>query len=194
MKILSVQQFRELASQGRCGNTPRIWLSLDDYLQDRDRAAWVFITSQRWDSFRIYHASYQTVRLLKREAESNAGLVTHPTRGLTAWYADLFTLEVPDPARQASYFAFQGEWWPAERTLTYSISPNPWGQEKRSGRAKTLTGLMALLTIKHYLGELYHRIEELADACPSAIIEMTCFGWPLGICGEHLLIWEVRDY
>ncbi len=194
MRITSVEQFRELALRGECGNTPRMWSSLDAYLSDPYYSDTLFVTSLRWDNFRVYHATAKPVRALQFEALGNGGLVVHKERGVTARYKDLFCMESPNPKLQAAGNWFQGEWWPSERQLRWDCSGNPWGQQKRSGAAKNAQGIQALMLMRTLLGHDYVRMEELEEKFPTAIIEFTRFGWPMGIYSEPLLIWEVRDY
>jgi len=188
-------QFLQLASAGKCGNTPRIWLSIEEVLKDPNPPVAVFISTFTWNHFRVYHQTRSDLKNWLRMAEDNDGILTHPTRpNTTAKIDEIYLMENPDVTKQESVDVFQFDWVPEDRWLKWAISNQPWGATKRAGLTSIAEGLKALTILKHHLNNHFYDLEDLQESYPTGIVEATLFPWRGGFYNRNLLIWEVRNY
>lgn len=193
MKILTNQQFLELAAAGKCGNTPRVWLSIAEAAVDTTLRQ-CFVSTRKATHYRLYHQTRRDLRRLLQEAKANYGVLRHPTRDAETPISDAYCMSNPDAAKQAAYLAFQFDWVPEERWLLWDVSNQPWGAVKRAGTANKASGAVAMRILRYYLGEHMAELEELREQYSTAIIEATLFPFKHGCYDRNLLIWEVRDY
>jgi len=195
VRIETNEQFLQLASEGKCGNTPRIWLSIDAALRDQNPAKSYFIPTFTWNHFRVYHQTRNDLKNWLKMAEETGGLLTHPTReGAVANINEIYLMENPDVVKQESVEVFQCDWVPDDKWLKWAVTNQPWGKTKREGVTHIAEGLKAISILKHHLRESFYDLEEIRELYPTGIVECTLFPWRGGYYNRHLLVWEVRDY
>lgn len=192
MEIRTNQQFLELAARGLCGNTPQVYMTLQDFLNDPRAPEQVFISTTTWDNFRLYHQTKNDVKTLLSIAKG--GLVKHPTRSCFGVLRNMYCMANPPHDLQERHEVFQCDWVPTDRWLRYAVTNQPWGRTKRDGKTFIASGVVAIRTLEHFLAESVDDLFDLTEIYPTAIIEATMFPFKFGTYGRRLLIWEVRDY
>lgn len=173
MLITNPRRFLELASAGLCGNTPQVWLSLEEFVKSDAKYAFVG-TTVPGDNFRIYHC---TKRLARQ-----------------TWKAGVFAMKVPSRRHQFAFPRFQGEVCLSRLEMRWVRSSTALGEAKRSGKIWELRGIRVRTLLREWLLEDYEMLLELEDLYPNSIIEFTQMGFECGIYGRNTLIWEVRHY
>jgi len=193
VKIPTNELFLELAAAGKCGNTPRVWLSIADAVADPTMGQ-CFVSTRKAGHYRLYHQTRSGLRRLLSEAARNHGTLRNPLNGAETPISDTYCMSNPDVKKQSAHFVFQFDWVPEERWLLWSVSNQPWGAIKRAGTAQKASGARAMGILRYYLQEHVDELEALWDHYPTAIIEATLFPFKHGVYNRNLLIWEVRDY
>jgi len=189
------EQFLRLAKRGLCGNTPRVWMGLEEAITEPNPPSSFFISTFTWNSFRVYHQTRADLIRWRKEAGRTGGTLTYKTRPNTfANVNEIYLMENPDVVKQESVEVFQCDWVPDDRWLKWGVTNQPWGKTKREGPFHIAEGLRALEVLKYYLRENFDDLEEIRGVYPTAIVECTLFPWRGGLFNRHLLIWEVRNY
>lgn len=181
MLIEKKSQFYELSLRGLCGNTPRVWRSLEEFYSQREIPKYVTVRSLEFNSF------------MKPIIDSGelATVVSAATPGTYV------INEIPDPGLSR---LIQGEltWVNGQWYLFYSSSSEPMRRAlMKDGRHAY--GMVALNMVKAVatpsdFEDVMWIMDEYCERQVYPVIEFTVFPACIGsIPNRNTLIWEVRS-
>jgi hypothetical protein len=182
MLIKTKNQFYELSMKGLCGNTPKVWWSLDDFYSQQYRPMYVTLRSLKSNS------SFLKPIILVTELRDAIGDAANGTYVIN---------EIPNPhltrAIQGELTWVNGSWY-----LYYARSSEPMRKALEKDGRHTY-GFTALNKIKSVatpsdFDDLMWIMDAYSEKYVYPVIEFTVFNCCVGsIRGRNTLIWEVRS-
>lgn len=182
-RISTKRDFYRLASEGKCGNTPHIWMSVDDYWPDRKKFPEISVRRLRVNKPVAPYTHYSEVREV--------------VKGLDGDYViNAIPFGNADTRRyiQGELSFINGEW-----TLYYTHQGGYMRKALKDSGTHAL-GWQVLRLLKNYctpadyddIFELFYRYT-VAGEYP--VIEFSVLAGHVGIYqGRNTLIWEIRHF
>lgn len=181
MKIKNKKQFYELAQKGLCGNTPRMWMDVDDYLDDKNapREVGIRYTSVSDKRF-VPRIGWYQLHLSKGILKNRSYIIS----------------EIP---YTNAIDSLQGElsWFDGRWVLYYTHDMAPM-REALKNSGKHVYGLQAINLIKGYcsaseFSQLMELFDRYTDGLDYPVIEFAVMRYPMGRLNQCLVIWEIRN-
>lgn len=176
MNVTTKQKMYELVERGRFGNYPRWWRSIEAMKASGYRGHVSLRSLEVANQVRLYHVPADEVSERVSQlpnSQQRAGIV--------------FSESPPDERR-----VIQGEWDGFDLHYTFARHPMRLAFEEQSLHASGPRARLILMA--HLPVTEYEWLCELSSDFPNHVIEFSVFSVPVGLLGNHMLVWEVRAY
>lgn len=207
-EIRDKAEFKRLQMAGRLGNYFRMWSSVEE-MHASGHEGWLTVRARRASDRKLFIPEIFCWDVAGVGADLH--IYAPRKKGPLAAYsiyswkrhcrmADIYLQEcpAPDTGRLINMEAVPGfaggSALDACANIRFALNDPTNLRHSLEQNGQDATGLKALATMRHYLGEDYEQLQDIWDRYPGAVIEASRFARRVGVFNSQLIIWEVRHF